>query len=150
MRVTRQASQRIPRHERTEYSFRWGTDRHLYADRYQAIRLRGVQPAHDRRRQPDLARRLPGQTGTVQLLPGYYGNLERYPFHNPAHGGLSWSGQGRGCNTLTGWFVVDSVAYNSGILSAIDLRFEQHCEGGTAALHGAKSSSSRPYATRPR
>jgi len=77
-----------------------------------------------------------GMTGTVQLLPGYYGNLERYPFHNPAYGGLSWSGQGRGCNRLTGWFVVDSVAYSSGVLSAIDLRFEQHCEGGTAALHG--------------
>ena len=72
----------------------------------------------------------------AQLQPGYYGNLLRYPFHNPARGGLSWSGQGRGCNTLTGWFVVDSVAYSSGVLSAIDLRFEQHCEGGTAALHG--------------
>jgi hypothetical protein len=77
-----------------------------------------------------------GMSGTAQLQPGYYGNLARYPFHNPAVGGLSWSGQGRGCNTLTGWFVVDSVTYNSGVLSAIDLRFEQHCEGGPAALHG--------------
>jgi len=77
-----------------------------------------------------------GMSGTVQLQPGYYGNLERYPFHNPAYGGLSWSGGGRGCNTLTGWFVVDGVTYNSGTLGAIDLRFEQHCEGGAAALHG--------------
>jgi hypothetical protein len=77
-----------------------------------------------------------GMAGTVQLQAGYYENLERYPFHNTARGGLSWSGQGRGCNTLTGWFVVDSVTYTSGTLSAIDLRFEQHCEGGVPALHG--------------
>jgi len=70
------------------------------------------------------------------LQPGYYGDLQRYPFHNPVKGGLSWSGNGRGCNTLRGWFVVDRVVYTAGALSAIDLRFEQHCEGGTPALHG--------------
>ncbi len=46
------------------------------------------------------------------LQPGYYGNRQRFAFHNPAVGGLSWSGDGRGCNTLTGWFVVDSVTYS--------------------------------------
>ena len=71
-----------------------------------------------------------------QFQPGYYGDLERYPFHNPVKGGLSWYGQGRGCNTLRGWFVVDSVTYFNGFLSSIDLRFEQHCEGLTPALHG--------------
>ena len=70
------------------------------------------------------------------LQPGYYGDLQRYPFHNPVKGGLSWSGNGRGCNTLRGWFVVDRVAYTTGALSAIDLRFEQHCEGRTPALRG--------------
>ncbi|HEY2927724.1 hypothetical protein [Piscinibacter sp.] len=72
----------------------------------------------------------------TMLQPGYYGDLTRYPFNNPAKGGLNWSGQGRGCNTLTGWFVVDSVTYVNGSLTAIDLRFEQHCEGVSAALHG--------------
>ena len=67
---------------------------------------------------------------------GYYGDLQRWPFHNPVKGGLDWSGEGRGCNTLTGWFVVDSVVYEGVTLAAIDLRFEQHCEGGAAALHG--------------
>ena len=71
-----------------------------------------------------------------RLEVGYYGDLQRYPFHNPVTGGLSWSGDGRGCNTLTGWFVVDSVTYNGTTLMAIDLRFEQHCEGGTPALNG--------------
>jgi hypothetical protein len=75
-------------------------------------------------------------TGLTQLQPGYYGDLQRYPFHNPVRGGLSVSGNGRGCNTLTGWFVVDAVSFTGGILDAIDLRFEQHCEGGAPALRG--------------
>jgi uncharacterized repeat protein (TIGR01451 family) len=74
--------------------------------------------------------------GLAQLQPGYYGDLRRYPFHNPVKGGLSWSGEGRGCNTLRGWFVVDSISYANGELSAVDLRFEQRCEGGAAALRG--------------
>jgi hypothetical protein len=72
-----------------------------------------------------------------RLEPGYYPDLERYPFHNPAKGGLNWSGQGRGSNTLTGWFVVDAVTYTNGVLTSIDLRFEQHSEGNAPALHGA-------------
>jgi hypothetical protein len=72
----------------------------------------------------------------ARLQPGYYGDLRRYPFHNPARGGLSWSGAGRGCNTLTGWFAVDAVTYAGGALTSIDLRFEQHCEGAAPALRG--------------
>ncbi len=71
-----------------------------------------------------------------RLEPGYYGDLQRYPFHNPVRGGLSWSGEGRGCNTLTGWFVVDAITYSGSTLTSIDLRFEQHCDGSIAALRG--------------
>ncbi|MGA2553489.1 MAG: hypothetical protein ABSF20_01750, partial [Smithella sp.] len=39
-----------------------------------------------------------------QLQTGYYGNLTRYPFDDPTLGGLNWDGDGRGCNTLAGWF----------------------------------------------
>jgi hypothetical protein len=77
-----------------------------------------------------------GMIGLSQLQPGYYGDLQRYPFHNAAKGGMDWSGNGRGCNTLKGWFVVDSASYSMGELTAIDLRFEQHCEGGVAAQRG--------------
>lgn len=72
-----------------------------------------------------------------ELQEGYYPGLTRYPFHNPATGGLEWWGEGRGSNTLTGWFVIDSVTYEGGVLKAIELRFEQHSEGATPALHGA-------------
>ncbi len=77
-----------------------------------------------------------GMDSLLRLEVGYYGDLERHPFHNPVKGGLSWTGEGRGCNTLTGWFVVDSVTYDGDILSAVDLRFEQHCEGSGPALKG--------------
>jgi hypothetical protein len=72
----------------------------------------------------------------TQLQQGYYPSLERYPFNNPVRGGLSWYGMGRGCNTLSGWFAVDAVSYNGTNLTSIDLRFEQHCDGQTPALHG--------------
>jgi hypothetical protein len=73
----------------------------------------------------------------TRLSPGYYGDLRRYPFHNPMKGGLSWNGQGRGCNRLLGWFVIDSITYQGDQLSAITLRFSQHCDGQAAALRGA-------------
>jgi hypothetical protein len=78
-----------------------------------------------------------GMNSLSQLQPGYYGGLQRYPFNNALKGGMDWSGNGRGCNMLTGWFVVDKVTYTLADLTAIDLRFEQHCEGAGPALHGA-------------
>ncbi|MEX1994257.1 MAG: hypothetical protein WD929_06310 [Steroidobacteraceae bacterium] len=78
-----------------------------------------------------------GMNTLSRLEVGYYGDLQRFPFNNPVKGGLMWFGEGRGCNTLTGWFVIDSVTYEGATLVAIDLRFEQHCEGSAPALHGA-------------
>jgi hypothetical protein len=81
-----------------------------------------------------------GNFRAMSTLPlwqlGYYGNLQRYPFHNPTLGGLDWTGRGSGCNTLTGWMVVDAVSYSGTDLMAIDFRFEQHCEGAAPALRG--------------
>ena len=76
-------------------------------------------------------------TSVTDLEQGYYPGLERYPFNDPTKGGLDWSGDGRGSNTLTGWFAIDSVTYDNGDLTAITLRFELHSEGETPALHGA-------------
>ena len=71
-----------------------------------------------------------------QLQTGFYDNVTRYPFHNPATGGLSWTMGTSGCNMLNGWFAIDSVTYNNGALSGIDLRFEQKCENNPSALYG--------------
>jgi len=75
-------------------------------------------------------------SGFTQIVPGTYTGLTRYPFHDPAHGGLDWVGEGRGCNTLTGSMTVDGATYFNGLLATVDLRFEQHCEGAAPALHG--------------
>jgi hypothetical protein len=80
--------------------------------------------------------RFQAMSSLTDLQPGYYGNLQLYDWHNPARGGLRWWGEDRGCLTATGWFVVDSVTYSGGTLTAIDLRFEQRCDGGAPALRG--------------
>jgi len=84
-----------------------------------------------------------GWTGDFQAMsplsriePGYYPGLRRYPFHNPAKGGLDWSGNGNGCNALSGWFAVDRITYVGNGIKTLDLRFEQHCEGAAPALRG--------------
>jgi hypothetical protein len=71
-----------------------------------------------------------------RLQPGYYGGLRRFPFHDPARGGFAWSGEARGCNESSSSVIVDSVSYENGQLSTLDLRFEQHCEGFGGALRG--------------
>jgi len=70
-----------------------------------------------------------------QLQVGYYPDLQRFPFHNPVKGGLSWSGESRGCNELTGWFAVDQITVVNGVTSAIKIRFEQRCDP-SAPLRG--------------
>ncbi len=70
------------------------------------------------------------------LAPGTYDKATRYPF-NGTGAGLDISGNGRGCNTLTGKFTVTHARFypNGGVRSfAVD--FEQHCEGATPALRG--------------
>jgi hypothetical protein len=73
--------------------------------------------------------------GYEQLAAGFYPDVQRYPFHNRAKGGMAWYGSG-GCNTLEGWFAVDSIRYEGEAVTALDLRFEQHCEGAASALRG--------------
>jgi uncharacterized protein YjdB len=81
---------------------------------------------------------LQAPVGLQELRVGYYPDLARYPFHVPARGGLDWRANHNACNELSGWFVIDTVSYgDAGELTALDARFEQHCERGTPALHGA-------------
>jgi len=80
------------------------------------------------------------EDGSYVLLPGYYPGVKDARFGNPVKGGISWTGVGRGCSTSTGWYVIDSIEFDpryTGVVTAVDLRFEQHCEGRSAALRGA-------------
>ena len=71
------------------------------------------------------------------LRVGTFINAERAPFVTGKAPGLDIFGSGRGCNTLSGQFEITSVKWApSGEIVAIDVLFEQHCEGGTPALRG--------------
>lgn len=49
-----------------------------------------------------------------RLDVGLYDNATRFPFNSPTRPGLSVSGNGRGNNTLGGWFYVWEVIYGTG------------------------------------
>ena len=71
-----------------------------------------------------------------QLAPGTYSDAIRYPFQSEGPG-LSVSGNGRGCNTLTGSFTVTEITFGPfQYLQSFAASFEQHCEGATSALRG--------------
>lgn len=80
-----------------------------------------------------------------QLVPGVYEGAVRYPFQDDAQPGLSLSGDGRGCNTLTGRFEVTEAEYGPyGAIIRFAANFEQHCEGGEAGLYGEVSITNPP------
>ena len=66
-----------------------------------------------------------------QLTAGTaYDNVARYPFQSPAQPGFSFYGDGRGCNTVTGSFTVNSAVFGPhGWIQSFDATFTQHCEG---------------------
>lgn len=82
-----------------------------------------------------------------QLVPGVYEGAVRYPFQDDAQPGLSLSGDGRGCNTLTGRFEVTAAEYGPfGTIVRFAANFEQHCEGGVPGLYGEVSITNPPPA----
>jgi hypothetical protein len=89
--------------------------------------------------------------GDAILLAGTYDHATRWPFQAAIDPGLSVSGMGRGCNTLTGNFVVREAVYGAtGQVQAFAADFEQHCEGGAAALLGSiRINSSVPFTPPP-
>jgi Family of unknown function (DUF6299) len=79
---------------------------------------------------------LTAPSGT-KLLPGVYEGATRWPFQAAPTPGLDFSGDGRGCNTLTGKFeVLEAVYAPFGYVERFHATFEQHCEGSTPALLG--------------
>ena len=70
------------------------------------------------------------------LTPGTYKNATRWPF-NGSGPGLDVSGEGRGCNTLTGEFTVTHATFGpDGRVRTFGASFVQHCEGEAPALRG--------------
>jgi hypothetical protein len=72
----------------------------------------------------------------VPLAPGVYEDAERAAFVSPDHPGIDVSGDGRGCNTITGRFQVHEYELVNGRVKKATVSFEQHCEGGPNVLNG--------------
>lgn len=86
-----------------------------------------------------------------ELMPGPYENAGRLAFRSPTKPGLDVSGDGRGCNELTGRFDVLLVEYGSGDeIIRFAASFEQHCEGAEPALFGeVRFHSTEDFPTPP-
>ncbi|MFD5825249.1 hypothetical protein [Lentzea sp. NPDC060358] len=73
-----------------------------------------------------------------------YENAHRYPFQGTGPG-LDLSGNGRGCNQLTGEFTIREISWGpQGYLQKLDASFVQHCEGGAAAARGTIFINNQP------
>jgi len=85
------------------------------------------------------------------LVAGSYENAERFAFKSPGHPGIDFFGDGRGCNTITGRFDVREIERDaSGQVVKLAIDFEQHCEGGPAALFGqVRYNSDVPLSPKP-
>jgi hypothetical protein len=82
--------------------------------------------------------------GDQPLKVGVYENARRWPFHGQQPG-VSFSGTGRGCNTLTGAFVIRTLRIGPGnSLDRLHATFEQHCDGRSPALKGEISLAAVP------
>jgi hypothetical protein len=80
---------------------------------------------------------LDGRINQPLLAVGLYEDVQRYPFDNKAKGGLSFYGEGRGCNTLLGTFAVDAISYDPAGLASFSARFVQRCEETGPPLYAA-------------
>lgn len=70
------------------------------------------------------------------LSSGLYQDATRYPFNSASDPGLSVSGSGRGCNTLSGEFTINQIEWDQGELVRFSANFTQYCDASTGALHG--------------
>jgi hypothetical protein len=83
---------------------------------------------------------------TTRLVVGTYESAQRYPFQPRGVPGLDFSGDGRGCNTLTGHFVVTEASYlPTGAIDRFRATFEQRCEGTSPGVSGEVQLVSPTY-----
>ncbi|HUQ63095.1 MAG TPA: hypothetical protein VM121_05040 [Acidimicrobiales bacterium] len=76
----------------------------------------------------------PAQGSTFMV--GYYPGAQRTPFRSAGRPGIDISGDGRGCNEVAGAFEIRDISFSGSTIIALDLLYEQHCEGGGPALFG--------------
>ena len=78
-----------------------------------------------------------GAPAGQQLATGVYANAARWPFQPATTPGFSVTGNGAGCNTVTGQFTVLEIQYDaSNAVQRFHATFEQHCDGAVPGLTG--------------
>lgn len=80
----------------------------------------------------DWTLQLEAPSGQTFAKDAVYTGLTRYPF-NGAEGGISFGGEGRGCNANFGWAAFDDLVISANVVQSFLLRFEQRCESPSAA-----------------
>ena len=86
---------------------------------------------------------LAAPAGSV-LNTGAYTNVAIWTSQsdNSSQPTMSFSGDGRGCSTITGRFDVLDVSFGAkGVIQSFHATWEQHCEGFTPALFGETPAS---------
>lgn len=80
------------------------------------------------------------------LSRGSYPAAVRHPFHSPLRAGMDAYGNGRVCDTLTGWFRVREYELDvKGRVTRLAIDFLQNCWGREPSLYGAvRLNSSYP------
>lgn len=79
-----------------------------------------------------------GSPTTQRFGYGEYEGAQRTAFRSPTRAGIDVSGDGRGCNTDAGRFLVSDFVLNTdGTIARLAIDFEQHCEGAPPALYGS-------------
>jgi hypothetical protein len=79
-----------------------------------------------------------GSPASTKFARGQYVGAQRTAFRGPMNPGVDVSGDGRGCNTDAGQFLVSDLAMApDGTVERLAIDFEQHCEGAAPALFGS-------------
>jgi hypothetical protein len=69
------------------------------------------------------------------LAVGEYLDAKRYPFSGPSPG-IEFTGQGRGCNQISGEFVVWELEFKGNEVAKLAIDFVQRCETTMPPLYG--------------
>ena len=79
-----------------------------------------------------------GSPENMKFAKGEFVSAQRTAFRSPTLPGEDVSGDGRGCNTDAGQFLVSDFALaKDGTVARLAIDFEQHCEGAAPALYGS-------------
>lgn len=72
-----------------------------------------------------------------ESLLGSHDEAQRFPFAAPFRPSLSISGDGRGCNRVSGAFHVSELSAHDGVVESLAIDFEHRCEGGSPRIRGS-------------